>query len=346
MEQSPLLLIDDCTENLHVLRRMLEWTGYSNIQCCGSGRAGLDVLSTFKPDLVILDLMMPNMNGYEFLKRVRELTPDAAATPILVFTADMSAEAKTRALALGAADFLTKPGDAIEIQLRVRNFLRMRKMQRELEGQNHLLEELIQQRTEHLTIARREAVEVLASVCEYRDDETGQHARRVGELSAALATELGLDCDFIDSIRLAAPLHDLGKIAIRDSILFKPDTLTSDEYTEMKKHSGIGAALLGEKTSPLLKLAREIALYHHERWDGDGYEAGLAGEDIPLAARIVAVADSYDAMTNDRLYRKRRSSDDALEELRTLSGTQFDPSVVAAMERLMDSQAGALLRAA
>lgn len=335
MARSPLLLIDDSVENLKVLERMLEWAGYANVHSCTGAKQGLDALGVFHPELIILDLMMPVMDGYEFLKRIREDSPHGGFLPILVFTADLSSEARTKALDLGAADFLTKPGDAIEIQLRVRNFLRMRKMHAELQNQNEILEARVRQRTEHLTIARKEAVEVLASACEYRDDDTGQHARRVGETSAGIASELGLEPDFVESLGLAAPLHDLGKIAIPDTILFKPEKLSEEEFTLMKRHPGIGADLLGEKTSPLLQLAKEIALYHHERWDGNGYEAGLAGEAIPLSARIVCVADAFDAMTSDRPYREARSRFEALEELKAMSGTQFDPAIVKALHRYL-----------
>jgi len=313
MARSPLLLIDDNADNLQVLESMLEWAGYENVIGCTSALQGLTALSRINPDLVILDLMMPGMDGYEFLIRVAEDSHLRPFLPVLVFTADLSASAKTRALALGASDFLTKPGDAIEIQLKVRNFLQ------------------ILQRTANLAVARREAVEVLTNACEYRDDETGHHVRRVGELSAGIARELGLDIDFVASILLAAPLHDLGKIGLPDSILLNTGKLSEAELTLMQGHSRIGAELIGDKTSPLLQLAREIAQDHHERWDGAGYPAGLAGEAIPISARIVAVADAYDAITHDRRYKPRRSQFEALNELQAMSGTQFDPKIVPAL---------------
>ena len=331
MARSRLLLIDDNIENLKLLERMLEWAGFANVESRTNAQEALNNLTQLDPELIILDLMMPGLDGYGFLKRVREDPSSRAFLPILVFTANLSSDARSRALDLGASDFLTKPGDALEIQLRVRNFLKMRMMQAELQNQNVALEAKVRQRTEHLTIARLEAIEVLASTCEYRDDETGQHARRVGETSAGIAGALGLDEDFVESMRLAAPLHDLGKIAIPDSILFKPEKLTDEEYDRMKQHATIGADLLGEKTSPLLTLAREIARFHHESWDGTGYAAHLAGDAIPLSARIVAVADAFHAMTNDRPYRKGRSEALAIEELRAMSGKQFDPAVVEAM---------------
>lgn len=331
MARSPLLLIDDNVENLKLLERMLEWAGYVNVKSCTSVAHGLEAMGDFSPDLVILDLRLPGTDGFVFLNRIREKPVSGDFIPILVFTADLTSEARTKALDLGAADFLTKPGDAIEIQLRVRNFLKMRKLQVDLQCQNKSLEEKVKERTEHLVIARREAIEVLASVCEFRDDETGKHATRVGDISGKIAKEMGLSSEFVETLILAAPLHDVGKIAIPDSILFKSDALTAEEFEVMKRHPGIGASLIGVKKSPLLQMAREIAQYHHERWDGTGYECGLSGEAIPISARIVAVADAFDVLTHNRPYKNARSQLEALEEIRNCSGTHFDSAVVDAL---------------
>lgn len=338
LAQCPLLLIDDNAENLKLLNRVLEWAGYTNICSTTSAKEGLELIPILHPDLVILDLLMPEMDGYEFLRSCQEGSALGGFLPILVFTADLSPEAKNRALELGASDFLTKPGDAIEIQLRVRNFLRMRNMHTELEDQNLILEAKVQQRSEHLVIAWKETVAVLANACEFRDDQTGQHARRVGELSSEIARILGQSSSFVESIRLVAPLHDIGKIAIPDPVLFKPGKLSEAEIKEMRRHVAIGANLLSEKTSPLLQMAREIAEFHHERWDGKGYEAGLAGNSIPLSARIVCVADAFDAMTNDRPYQKGRAHFKALEELRAEAGKQFDPDIVDAIHRVFEAE--------
>ncbi len=335
MAESPLMLIDDNCGNLHLLSCVLQWAGFTNLRSYTCARSALNDLATFDPHLIILDLSMPGMNGYEFLHRVREAAPPNAFTPILVYTADLTPEARNRALELGASDFLTKPGDAIEIKLRVRNFLRTRKMHTDVIDQNHLLEERVRERTEHLQLAWREAVELLGAACDYRDDDTGRHTHRVGELSAEIAAELGCSAAFVESIRLVAPLHDVGKIAIPDAILHKPSRLTDDEYESMKAHVEIGAALLSQKTSPLLQMGMDIAKYHHERWDGGGYCEGISGEGIPLCARIVCVADAFDAMTNDRPYRKGWTAERALFELNTCAGAQFDPEVVAAINRVM-----------
>jgi putative two-component system response regulator len=336
--RSPILLIDDSPENLLLLQRMLEWAGYANVTCCTSAQDGMDALRSIKPDLIILDLMMPGMDGYGFLEAIRDAST-ISFIPVLVFTADMTAEARNKALELGASDFLTKPGDANEIQLRVRNFLRMRNMHLELANQNQILEIKVSERTGHLLSAWKETVEILARACEFRDDETGKHVQRVGVMSAAIARELGQSHAFAETLRLAAPLHDIGKIGIPDSILHKPEKLTEDEFALMQSHCHLGAKLIGEIDSPLLKMAREIALYHHERWDGSGYDTGLAGEAIPLSARIVSVADAFDAMTNDRPYRTAVGEHEALAELSSMSGTQFDPSVVEALHAHLSGMA-------
>jgi len=333
--KSPLMLIDDNVHNLELLESILRWGGFENLRTFKKAQDGLDALSQIDPHLIVLDLKMPGMSGFDFLKAVRETRSATSFLPILVFTADLTSESRIKALELGASDFLTKPGDAIEIQLRIRNFLEIRKLQGELQNQNEQLESRVRERTELLAASRRDAVELLASASEYRDDETGKHTHRVGDMSAKLAEIMGLDREFVECIRLVAPLHDIGKISIPDSILHKPGPLTDEEYDLMKTHVVVGADLLAQKSSPFLLLATEIARYHHERWDGRGYSAGLSGEAIPLSARIVSVADSFDAMTNDRPYRKGRSSAEALLELKKFSGTQFDPRIVSAMERVL-----------
>ena len=333
---SPVLLIDDIAENLQLLEKMLNWAGFGNLRSFTSAQGALSILPEFDPHLVIVDLMMPGMTGYEFLENVRSDPSHDPLLPVLVFTADLTTEAKVRALELGASDFLTKPGDAIEIGLRVRHFLAARRLHVELQKHNEELEAKVHERTEHLAIARKEAVEILAMASEYRDDDTGQHSHRVGDMSAAIAEELGMNEDFVEALRLVAPLHDIGKIGIPDYILHKPGKLTTEEYEAIKLHVSIGAKLLYGKSSPLLNLAWEIAKFHHERWDGRGYGTGLVADGIPISARIVAVADAFDAITNDRPYRKGRSASEAMEELNSMSGKQFDPKVVEALNRVLD----------
>lgn len=332
----PLLLIDDNVENLKLLEKILEWGGFTNVTACQGGEQGLESLKASRPHLIILDLMMPGFDGYKFLEVCRSEVADTAELPILVFTADLNPEARVRALKLGASDFLTKPGDPIEIQLRVQNFLQTRRLHEEVRRHNDILEHKVRIRTEHLALARQETVEVLSRAGEFRDDDTGQHCQRVGEMSGAIARHLRLDPHMVELIRMVAPLHDIGKIAVPDDVLRKPGKLTDAEYEMIKLHVVVGGQLLAGKKSPLLKIAREIAQFHHERWDGKGYSEGLAGADIPISARIVSVADTFDAITNDRPYRKARTAVEAVEEIRKMSGTQFDPAVVDALAAVLE----------
>ena len=324
-------MIDDNEQNVKFCLGILDWAGYQNVETLMDPTKALEVFRAFQPDLVILDLHMPRVDGYQLLEQFREFLSAQSYVPILVFTADGTTEAKKKALALGASDFLTKPGDADEILLRVKNFLAQRNMQVALEEHNTRLEQRVFERTEDLFNSRQETLACLAAAAEYRDDVTGMHVQRVGDLSATIAETLGLDPTTVQLIRDAAPLHDIGKIGISDSILLKPGLLEAHEYETMKLHTFIGAEILARGTSPILMLAREIALYHHERWDGGGYLEGLAGEDIPMAARIVSVADSFDAMTSDRPYRAAMTPEHALEEVKANSGKQFDPLVVDAL---------------
>jgi putative two-component system response regulator len=313
---------------------ILDWAGYRNIETVLDPTKALDVFRAFQPDLVVLDLHMPRKDGFRLLEEFREYLSAQSFVPILVFTADDTNGAKKRALTLGASDFLTKPCDADEILLRVNNFLQQRQMQVALAAHNSQLEQRVFERTKELFISRQDTLACLAAAAEYHDDATGMHARRVGDISAAIAASLGLDPATVQLICDAAPLHDIGKIGIADSVLLKPGKLDAQEYEAIKLHTFIGAEILSRGNSPILKLAREIALYHHERWDGGGYLEGLAGDDIPIAARIVSVADAYDAMTSDRPYRAAMSADAALEEVSANSGRQFDPEVVAALLKI------------
>ncbi len=286
----------------------------------------MPLFAAVRPDLVLLDLMMPHLDGYEVMRRLAPLTPAGTHLPVIVLTADTNPDTRRRALASGATDFLTKPFDVVEVALRVRNLLQVRKLAQSLEGQ-------VRERTRDLEAARVEVVERLAAAAEYRDDDTGQHTRRVGDLAARIAAALGRPADEVETLRLAAPLHDVGKIGVPDSILMKPGRLTPDEFAVMKTHAAIGGRILAGARFPLLLTAEAVARTHHERWDGTGYPAGLAGEAIPLAGRVVAVADVYDALTHARPYKAAWSPADAADEIRRQAGTQFDPAVVAAFLR-------------
>jgi putative two-component system response regulator len=285
------------------------------------------------PDLIVLDLHMPGMDGFALMDELGPGTGNGTLVPFLVLTADVTLETKRRALSMGARDFLTKPVDPTEVALRVKNLLEVRHLQRRLERQNEELEERVRERTGDLEHARLEILHRLAIAAEYRDDATQEHAWRIGRTSGMLARALGLSTEVVRLIELAAPLHDIGKIGISDAILLKPGRLTSEEFEVMKRHTTIGADMLSGSRSPVLGLAKTIALSHHERWDGGGYPASLETTDIPQAGRIVAVADVFDALTHERPYKDAWPVDDAVEEIVTQAGRQFGPDVVTAFER-------------
>jgi putative two-component system response regulator len=254
--------------------------------------------------------------------------------PILVLTADITPETKRRALTEGALDFLTKPFDAMEVLLRIKNLLQTRFLHLQMQGQNQLLDQKVRERTAELEATQLEILDRLALAAEYRDDDTGEHTKRVGETAAQIARELGWSEAEVELIRRAAPLHDLGKISISDSILLKPGKLTSEEFEQMKMHTTFGAKMLSGGRFPLLRLAEQIALTHHERWNGTGY-MGLQAETIPIAGRIVAVADVFDALTSERPYKRAWPIADAIAEIEKQSGKQFDPCVVDAFLKMI-----------
>jgi len=324
---SSILVVDDTEANVLFVTKALESAGYRNIHQAANGQECIDFCQANPVDLVLLDLHMPQMDGYMVLQILRNATE--GFLPILVFTADTTTEARRRALRLGASDFLTKPGDLLEVCMRVKNFLQMRKLyQREL-AQKELLEERVQERTHELQEAHVEILARLAMAAEYRDDATGEHAKRVSDMAGRIALAAGLDDTQVNLIRYGALLHDIGKVGIPDSILLKAGSLCSDEMDVMQRHTEIGGRILTNSKSPLLKMAYEIALTHHERWDGRGYPSKLAGEAIPISGRIVAIADVFDALRSERAYKEAMPLHDAIAEIARNSGTQFDPKLVA-----------------
>lgn len=330
LARARLLIVDDEEADVLLLRRMLENGGFTDIRSTNDPTAVSDLVDRFDPDLILLDLLMPVLDGYEVLQVVRAHTPGDVYRPVLVLTADHTHDAKRRALSGGAKDFLTKPFSPTEVRLRVRNLLETRFLQQQLQHQNERLERRVEERTQELEEARLQMLMRLARAAEFRDDNTGEHTRRVGRTSSRIARELGLDAESVETMRLAAPLHDIGKIGIPDSILLCPARLDPEQFEVMKTHCAIGADLLSGTDVPLLEAAAEIALCHHERWDGAGYPRKLAGEDIPLSGRIVAVADAWDALTSRRPYKRAWSEPEAFRELEAKAGQQFDPQVVRA----------------
>jgi putative two-component system response regulator len=332
-QEARILIVDDEPANVALLERLLKQKGYTNLVATTESSQVLELCARMPPDLIMLDLHMPTPNGFEVLEQL-EPWISGRWLPVLVLTADATRDTKQRALANGAKDFLVKPLDAVEVLLRIRNLLETRFLQLEFRKQNLELEQRVYDQRVDLSEARLEMLQRLALAAEYRDDATGQHTQRVGRTAALLARSLEIEPEEVELIRHAATLHDVGKIGIPDAILLKPARLTVDEFEQVKAHVTVGAMILSGSNSPLLRVAERVALTHHERWDGTGYVAGMRGEEIPLAGRIVAVADVFDALTNDRPYKAAMPLDEALDEIRRMRGTQFDPDVVDAFAEL------------
>jgi putative two-component system response regulator len=313
-----LLIVDDEPANTLLLRRLLEREELGDIEAAANGEEALDLVASWLPDVIMLDLNMPVMDGYEVLERLPAVVGEDGP-PVIVLTGDAGSEARMRALELGASDFIVKPFDRIEVLLRVRNHLHTRRLHVDLQG-------VLRRRTEELVEARLEVLERLAVAAEFRDDETHEHTKRVGANAAALAAELDLPSDLIELIRLAAPLHDIGKIGVPDDILLKPGRLTEAEFAVIRQHVTIGGRILDSSPAPVLQLAHQIALAHHERFDGSGY-LGMRGSDIPLAARLVTPVDVYDALTSRRPYKEPWPAERAVDHICAQRGVHFDPDI-------------------
>jgi putative two-component system response regulator len=328
-----ILIVDDEEGNLTALSKVLRTAGYPNVTTTTDPIEFLALYRQQNPDLILLDLHMPKRSGLAMLEDLRGTIGPQTYLPILVVTGDSSREARRKALSAGAKDFVTKPFEADELLLRIRNLLETRRLHREITSQNQRLERRVEERTAELEGAYLDTLERLAIAAEFRDDETGRHTERVGETAALLGNALGMSDDEVFLIRRAAPLHDVGKIGVPDAILRKPDTLTTDEWEIMRKHTTIGARILSGGRSQVVQLAEEIALSHHEQWDGEGYPRGIKGEAIPLSGRVVMVADVFDALTSDRVYRKAWPAEQVMAYIRQYAGKRFDPQVAALLDK-------------
>jgi putative two-component system response regulator len=332
--QLRILIVDDQLANVRLLERVLANGGYSHVQGTTNPRQVAQRCAEFAPALLLLDLHMPDLDGFEVMAELRDLLAEARGPTVVVLTADVTTAARRRALGLGARDFLVKPFDSVEVLARVHNLLENHYIRRQLENQNQLLAKQIGERTRELQDARREVLERLALAAEYRDYTTGAHTQRVGRTTRLLAQELGLPEEMVDILSDAAPLHDIGKLAMPDSILLKPGPLDQAEREIMRTHVRAGVEILRGSRSPVLRIAKELIAYHHERWDGSGYIAELSGDAIPLSGHITALADTFDAMTHDRPYRRAATVDHTLGEISRQAGHQFDPALVSAFMQL------------
>ncbi len=335
-KDAKLMIVDDERANVVLLERILASAGYVNVHGFDDPDEALEHFDALAPDLICTDLHMPRTSGLELIAQVRERLDKDTFLPILMLTADLTREAEEEALLRGANDFINKPFQSNQIKLRVGNLLRTRGLHLQLRRHNENLEELVMERTVELEAARLDILERLAQAAEFRDYITGLHTQRVGTISALIALRIGLSRHNVDLIRRAAPLHDVGKIGIPDSILLKEGKLSTDEYEKMKRHVEVGVRLLARSQSTLIKMAELIALTHHERWDGTGYPRRLQGEDIPLVGQIVAVADVFDTLLNKRPYKPAWPLDEVIVEMKHQSGRWFSPRIVDALLAMLD----------
>ena len=313
-DQRPrLLLVDDEPTNLQVLRHVLQ-ADYRLLFATDGARA-LQVAREQLPQLILLDIMMPGMDGYAVC---RALKADAATAsiPVIFITALNDSQDETAGFDVGGVDYLTKPVSPPVVRARVRTHLSLVRM-------------------DELRETRLQIVQRLGRAAEYKDNETGMHVIRMSHFSQLLALAAGCSPAWAEDLLNAAPMHDVGKIGIPDAVLRKPGPLDADEWATMRRHPEIGAEIIGEHPSGVLQLAREIALAHHEKWDGSGYPRGLAGEAIPLSARIVAIADVFDALTTRRPYKEPWPVQEAMNHIAAQAGKHFDPALVALFAPLL-----------
>lgn len=337
-ESSKILVVDDEVSNQELASAVLESLGYT-IGYASNGQEAIAHATANPPDVILLDIMMPDMNGYDVARMLRA-PPISSTSAIVMMTALDGAEERVKALEAGADDFLSKPVDITELRARVKSLVHAKAYQDHMRSYQRELERLVDIRTKALTIAMdkikasaQDTIYRLVAASEYKDKNTGGHIRRVSLYAGAIARKFGLDPARASDIEVAAPMHDIGKIGIPDEIILKPGPLTPDEWAIMKQHSAIGAQILRGSDSEIIKLAETIALTHHERWDGQGYPGGLRSHDIPLAGRIVAVADVFDALCSKRPYREAPvyPVEKVFEMIQEGSGTQFDPAIVEAV---------------
>ena len=328
-----ILTVDDTPANLLILEKTLRAPRYRTLKAT-SGDEALKILEAEKPDLILLDIMMPGTDGFAVCRELKK-KPETSAIPVIFLTALSDAKYLKEAFDMGAVDYINKPFQIAELEARVQTHLEMHRLrsqlEREVERQTCELRTALQK----LENANREILKRISLASEYRDNETSNHLKRMGKYSVTIARQAGLPENMLDMLELASPMHDVGKIGIPDAILLKPAKLTPEEFAVMKTHPEIGHRLLTGLDSEFTQVAASIALTHHERFDGTGYPAGLAGEDIPLEGRIVAIADVFDALTTDRPYKRAWDIDEAIRYITDQSGSHFDPRLVECFQKAL-----------
>lgn len=314
-QRAMILVVDDEPNNLKVLKQILQ-EDY-RLSFAKSGPEALSLIQRERPSLILLDVMMPEVTGFDVCRSLK-VDPSTRHIPVIFVTALQDEGDEAYGFGVGAVDYISKPVVPAIVRARVKTHLSLVK-------------------ADELKETRLEIIQKLGRASEYKDNETGLHVMRMSHYSRILAVAYGFPDDLADDVLNAAPMHDIGKIGIPDSIMLKPGKLTDEEFAVMKRHPIIGAEILGDSDARLLKMARSVALYHHEKWDGSGYPEGLQGEAIPLEARIVALADVFDALTSKRPYKEAWSVEAALEHIRSQAGKHFDPALVVLLEQTLDS---------
>ncbi|MCK5191492.1 MAG: two-component system response regulator [Methylococcales bacterium] len=321
-----VLVVDDTPENIQILNGVLR-SDYK-VKAAPAGEKALKIAqSASQPDIILLDIMMPEMDGYEVCRKLKS-NPITEKIPIIFVTAMSEVEDEKKGLDMGAVDYITKPINPAIVLARVRTHLA-------LYDQTRMLEEKVRQRTAELRCTRLEIIRRLGRAAEYKDNQTGLHVIRMSHYSRLIATHLNANEAWVELLFNAAPMHDIGKIGISDDKLLKPGKLDDEEWEVMRRHPEFGSEILGDNDSELLQMAKEIALNHHEKWDGSGYPQGLKGENIPLTARIIAIADVFDALTTKRPYKNAWPVERAISFIDEKSGSHFDPELVIAFHKAL-----------
>lgn len=330
-----VLVVDDDPLSVMLIEETLIEAGYKSVITCEDPREAVGLFLDNQSDIILLDINMPHLSGYDILELIRKAAP-SRFVPVIVLTSQSDNEARFKALDLGAMDFITKPFEKAEILTRIRNMLTVRLLQKRVENQNVILEEKVKERTRELKQTQLEIIQRLATAAEYRDDDTGLHIERMSKMCEVLGKAYGMDEKQRDLLLNAAPMHDVGKIGIPDNVLLKPGKLDKDEWIIMQSHATIGGEILGGNRSELMQMAKRIALTHHEKWDGKGYPNGISGEEIPIEGRIAALADVFDALTSERPYKKAWKVEDAVAEINKCKGAHFEPRLVDLFNDVID----------